>query len=495
MKTFLQLLIFLAVVGLAAGGAFLAGRKSGPQVYTCPMDEDAEVRAAGPGPCPKCGMDLVPLADTYHKGVTPDWVLAQRRSEGNKAHGPAPAGAHPGAPTPQALPKPAAPSAAPGAAKRYYCTMHPDYISDRPGDCPICNMTLTFLDESLQGTMSAVPGMARVTLDPDRRQKIGIRLGVVRKGKLAKTIRAPGIVAYDEGALSAFSLKVGGWVEDLRVRAAGDVVAKGDVVLKLYSPEILEAQQAYLIAKDEVEALDAEAAPAAREAAAANLRSARDRLLLWDLTEDQIARLEAARAPDTRVAIHAKTGGVVTSRAVVLGAYVQPGATLLELADLSAVWINADIFEQDIPYVALGAAATVTLAAAPDRPIAARVAFLYPYANQAARTLRVRLEVPNPDGALRPGMYAQVELAASLGEHLLVPDDAVFDTGARRLIFVDLGEGAFEPREVVLGPSAGGLTAVAEGLAEGETIAASGTFFIDAESRLRGAFLQSGGTR
>jgi membrane fusion protein, copper/silver efflux system len=374
----------------------------------------------------------------------------------------------------------------------YYCPMDPGVVSDRPGTCPICNMDLVERKKEGAPAMSAVPDMANVTLDLAQQQKIGVRLGTVARKSLARTIRAVGIVAYDERALSAVSLKVGGWVEELNVKAVGDAVKKGDVLFTLYSPEILEASRNYALAARTLDALDAKAPADARAAAEADLASTRERLLLWDIADAQLAELAAA--PATRVAIHAKTSGVVTARTIVKGAFAEPGKNLLELADLAAVWVNAELYEQDAPLVHLGDQATLSFQALPGRTTPANVAFIYPDVNRDTRTLRVRFEVPNPDGALKPGMYADVALAAALGEHLVVESEAVLDTGTRRIVFRATGDGAFEPREVTTGPRADGLTAIIGGLSEGEKIAVSGTFLLDSESRLTAGRSRVGGT-
>ncbi len=473
----------LLLLGAGWFAATLYERLTAAQVYTCPMDEDADVRADAPGPCPRCGMDLEPLAATYHKGVVPEWVLEKRR-----AQGPAP-------PKDAPPPKPAEAKASPPASgpQRYYCTMHPQYITDRPGDCPICNMHLEPLEEDAAAEASDVPGMARVRLETDRRQMIGLRLGTVRTTRLVKTIRAPGIVAYDERGLSAVTLKVGGWIEELHVRAVGDLVAKGDPLFTLYSPEIAEAQQSYVIGRQALRAPGL--AGDARAAAEADLASARERLLRWDLTDAQLAELDVAAAAPARTVIRARTGGVVTARTIVLGAYAEAGRNLLELADLSTVWINAEIYEHEIPHVKVGAAAEVTLSALPGVSIDARVAFIHPSVTADTRTLKVRIEAPNPGGALKPGMYADAMLQADLGEHLAVDDGAILDTGVRRIVFVDLGDGVLEPREVATGARADGVTAIVAGLAVGERVVTSGNFLIDAESRLKAALLGGGGAQ
>ncbi len=418
--------------GLRPPGAVQAS-----EPFACPMEEDAEVRSDKPGRCPKCGMNLVPLSQTKHKGKPP-----------SKA------------------PRPG----------RYYCPMHPTYISDRPGDCPICNMSLVPLKQEAAAG-SGVPGYATATIQPQQRQLIGVKTAAVGKRALHRTIRAAGRVEYNEKSLAAVSLKVGGWIEELFVKSTGEAVRKGQPLFALYSPDLLEAQRNYLIAR------------ASRDEGI--LRAARDRLFLWDVSEEQIRAIEEKNEPFVRLPILSKVEGIVTRRNVVQGAYAEAGRDLLEIADLSTVWIHADVYEYEVPEVKVGQPASAHLSAFPGEAVQGKVVYIYPYLNEITRTVRVRLEVPNAEGKLKPGMYAEVAMPVDLGEPLAVPDEAVMDTGARRIAFVDLGEGRFEPREVDLGPRADGFVAVRKGLKEGEKVAVSGNFLIDSESRIKSALLGS----
>ncbi|MFY9345029.1 MAG: efflux RND transporter periplasmic adaptor subunit [Planctomycetota bacterium] len=456
----LLLLAAAAAYFLFPGGLLGLREAAVNEPYGCPMVEDAEVRSNGPGPCPKCGMELVPLSQTDHKGV---------------ASGAA---------------KPAPPIVPAGRGTIFYCPMHPTYTSDRAGTCPICNMNLVPLDPGDQATASKVPGHAVVKIRPERLQLIGVKFGTATKQKVETTIRAVGRVDYDERRLSAVSLKVAGWIEELPVNATGQLVRKGDPLLVLYSPELLEAQRNFLLAAESVAAPGAAAPESTRTFAQEALQSARDRLLLWDLTAEQIAELAAKKEPQTRVAFRAKVQGIVTKRNVVLGGAVQPGMDLYEIADLSGVWVLADVYEYELHEVSVGQAATVTLATRPGDSLAGKVAYVYPYLNEPTRTVRVRIEVPNPDGLLRPGMYGNVELAVDLGERLVVDEQAVVDTGGRTIVFVALGEGRFEPREVKLGARSSGLAVIDHGLAEGEKIVTSGNFLVDSESRLKSALIE-----
>ncbi|MEW6744723.1 MAG: efflux RND transporter periplasmic adaptor subunit [Planctomycetota bacterium] len=370
----------------------------------------------------------------------------------------------------------------------YYCPMHPTYRSDRPGDCPICNMSLVPLEKDQGGDGSPVEGHATVTLSPQRQQLIGVKTGKVERRPARKTVRAFARVDYDERKLASINLKFGGWVEELKVKSTGEKVEVGTPLLVIYSPELLEAQRNYLLALENA-SLES-ASELATSLAQQGLQSARDRLRLWDITAEQISKLEETREPQRVLTIYSQVKGVVIERQVVQGTYVQPGTDLYRIADLDTVWALAEVYEQELPQVQVGMEAEIELATAPGDSFAGKVSFIYPYLDEPTRTVRVRIEVDNPAGKLSPGMYAQASLVVDLGDQLMVPDTAILPTGERDLAFVDLGEGKFEPREVTVSTRAGGYAVVAKGLEEGETVVISSNFLIDSESRIKEALLQ-----
>lgn len=380
---------------------------------------------------------------------------------------------------------------APAKKPKYQCPMHPTYTSDRPGQCPICGMNLVPIKEG-EKNVSTLQGRASFEADAQRRQLIGLRLGTAEKKAFLKEIRAVGRVEANERLLSSVNLKFAGWIERLHVSAVGDVVAKGQPLFEIYSPELLEAERNYLLAFEARRQVKDADAPEAASFAERNLRSARDRLLLWDLGEEQILALEARKEPETSVKIHSKTQGVVTKRNLVVGGYVQPGADLYDIADLSAVWIRVDVYEYELPYLKLGLAADVRLSSRPGETVTGKIVYIYPTLNEQTRTAGVRLEVPNPDGKLKPGMYASVSLRAELGEQVVVDDQAVLDTGTRQIVFLDAGEGRLVPQEVQVGARSGGQTVIQKGLFGGERIVVSGNFLVDSESRLKAALLEGG---
>jgi len=385
----------------------------------------------------------------------------------------------------------AAENAAP--AKLYYCPMHPSYTSNKPGQCPICNMDLVPVVEkgAAPAGKGEPAGHTAIMLDLHQRQMIGVQIGTVEKRQVSKTIRAVGRVDYDERTLSVVSLKFGGWVEELMVKSVGEPVAKGQPLFSIYSPELLEAQRNYLLARDSARILGEKASADTKGMADEALRGARERLLLWDFSEAQLKQIEEKGEPQKRVTICARTEGVVTARNILLGAYVEAGKELYTIADLRTVWMNADIYEDELPLVSVGQKAQVLLSSMPGAPLAGKVAYIYPYLNDQSRTVRVRMEFPNPDGKLKPGMYSTVLLATDIGEQLVVDENAVLFAGEHNIVFVDKGEGVLEPREVTIGVAAEGMRVILAGLTEGEKVVTSGNFLVDSESRLKAAIAQS----
>ena len=373
----------------------------------------------------------------------------------------------------------------------YHCPMHPNYVADKMGTCPICNMDLVLIEPGAPAATGAEPeGHASIVLNSERRQLIGLRTGTALKKRLAKTVRAVGRVEYNQKAQSAVSLKYSGWAQDVNVRAVGDPVRKGDALFSIYSPEALEAQRNYLIARETGLAMTEKSSAANRALGVDAARSARERLLLWDFTEDQVKQIETQGEPMKYVTVFSRTAGVVTARNIVPGKYIEAGTDLYELVDLSTVWINADVYEYEIPLIAVGQEARVELSSLPGDALNGKVAYIYPYLNEQTRTARVRIEFANADGKLKPGMYATVAISVDLGDRLVVDDGAVLFTGTRSIVFVDKGDGLLEPRNVTTGESVDGVTIVQSGLAEGDKVVTSGNFLVDSESRLKSALKQ-----
>ncbi len=365
---------------------------------------------------------------------------------------------------------------APSAEGDYFCPMHPSYRSSLPGNCPICNMALVREPKAGEASTANLPrGRAEVRIDAAARERIGLATSVVERKPFARKVRAAGRVDADERALSVVSLRFGGWIESLRVAATGDRVHAGDVLASVYAPELLEAERTYLAARKSLPDGDAVA------------RAARDRLLLSGLTEEQIRDLESRSEAPRTTEILARTSGVVTRRDAVQGKRFEAGETLFEIADLSTVWVTAEVYEEELPLLRAGMPASIEVAGAQTRALDGTVDAILPTISETTRTARVRIVVANPDGTLRPGAFATVALAADLGEQVQVDVDAVLDTGTRQIAYVETAEGRFEPREVRLGARAAGRAVVLSGLVPGERVVSHATFLVDSESRLRSA--------
>jgi RND family efflux transporter MFP subunit len=379
-------------------------------------------------------------------------------------------------------------SATAGTEKQLYtCGMHPQVIQDHPGNCPVCGMKLTPVRKQSGTTPAATNGASSsagpgaITIDPVTMQNMDLRTAVVTRGPVRRVVRTVGVIDFDETALAEVSTKFRGWVEKLYVDATGQQMHRGDPLFEIYSPELYLAQTEYLLTLDSPTNLGV-AADLRRTAAMTKLR-------YWDISEDQIAQLERTRTPKKTLRMHAPRDGVVVEKLVVEGQMVEPGMKLYRLADLATVWIQAQVYEQDLPFIKLGQEAVVSLESQPEPKFRGRVTYVYPTVDDKTRTARVRLEFHNPGYFLKPGMYAAVEMAAELAPSaLLVPDMAVLRSGEKNTVFVALEGGRFEPRAVTLGARADGdRYEVLAGLKEGERVVISGQFMLDSESQLREA--------
>jgi Cu(I)/Ag(I) efflux system membrane fusion protein len=343
--------------------------------------------------------------------------------------------------------------------------------------------------DSSTGQSGSRDGLAQaeVMVTPARRQLIGVKVDTVQERALETVIRAAGTVDYDERRIRQINLRVSGWITNLLVDYTGKLVTKGDPLFALYSPDLVSTQEEYLLAKRTLERVQATPVMHVRTGAEAQVTSARNRLLLWGLTEEQINQLELRGTPQKETTIYSPIDGVVTKKVALQGMYVTPEMNLYEMADLSTVWVNADIYEYEVPMVKVGQEARVALASYPGEEFNGRVIYIYPYLNTETRTVKARMEFPNPQGELKPGMYGDVEIKTMAGKKLAVPQEAVLDSGTRKLVFVDKGQGMYEPREVKLGNKADSFYPVLSGLSPGERVVTSATFLIDSESKLMAA--------
>ena len=319
------------------------------------------------------------------------------------------------------------------------------------------------------------------------RQLIGVRSAPAVSAALEEEIRTVGTVDYDERGLTQVNLRVSGWVQEVFVNSVGRPVRKGEPLFALYSPDLLATQDEYLVALRTRAQLAASPLAEAKDGAAALVASARERLRLWDLTNEQIAALERRGKAEPVLTIYAPASGIVLTREAVPGKYVEPGTTLYEVADLSTVWVHADVYESEISMVKLNQPATVTIEAYPGETFRAKVAYIYPSLNIEARTVRVRVELANPGLKLKPGMYGTVTLRTDAERRLVVPKEAVLDTGLRQLVFLDRGQGIYEPTPVKLGRKSQDRVEVLEGIKEGDRVVTSANFLLDADSKLASA--------
>jgi len=314
------------------------------------------------------------------------------------------------------------------------------------------------------------------TIDNRRRQLIGLKTGEATHRNLVKTIRAVGTVTYDERLLSQITLKFDGFIGDLRADYVGAPVSEGQVLFTVYSPELLAAQQEYL---------ETHKRRSNRDTEDTLLRAARQRLQLWDMSPNDIRALEQRGAPQDYVAIRAPRTGTLIARHIADGSAARTGQALLSIADLSRVWIEADIYEADVDLVSVGTPVTAKLPYLPEQTYTATVEYVYPYLQGRTRTGRVRLTLDNSDGALKPDMYAELSLHAELGHRLSVPEEAVVVAGNTRVVFVDLGEGRLKPSLIQTGRRANGYIEVLDGLSLGDRVVTSGNFLVAAETRLK----------
>lgn len=467
------LLIAALVVAAGAGGVFLLDRpKSGlnsklaaaHQQWYCPMHP--QVVSDKRGQCPICRMDLVPKP-----AATPGSAAAPG----------------PGATTPVA-------EAGGRKVLYWYDPMAPGSKFDKPGKSPFMDMELVprYADEEpgVAGGAAAPP----VSLSAAAIRATGVATVPVTRQYLSDEIRAVGTIEADETKLERVAARVSGRIERLYANFTGQPVRRGAPLFDLYSPDLVATQGEYLLALENRRRLSS-ASPEAIQSAQSLVEAARDRLRLWGISVDQIRALERASRPDLAVTYRSPVSGTVVQKNVVEGQYVQEGTDLYLLADLSSVWLVAQVYEFELGRLRVGQPVTATVSALPGSELKGKVVFIEPTLERETRTARVRIVLPNPRGDLKPGMFANARLAVALGPSLSVPKSAVIDTGTRQVVYVETGAGAFTPREVKLGAAAGDHRVVLDGLREGEKVVAAGNFFVDSQAQLSGgASIQWSGT-
>jgi len=364
--------------------------------------------------------------------------------------------------------------------------MHPAYKSDKPGKAPDCGMDLVPIYENAAGAASNLPEGA-FQISSERQQLIGVTYSEVSYGQMSKTLRAVARLAYDETKTVRIHPKVEGWIEDVYVDFAGKQVRKGQPLISIYSPDLVSTQQEYLLAIKGRTELSESPFKEAAIGSDSLYEAARRRLELFDITDQQIKDLEKRGSPIKALTLYAPTNGFVIVRNAFPKQRVTPETELYQIADLSTVWAIADVYEYEAPEIRIGQSATMTLSYYPGKPFRGLVSFISPQVDAATRTLKVRIEFPNPGFTLKPDMFANVEFKIDYGKRLVVPQEAVLDSGADQTVFVSLEGGYFEARKVQLGGRVDNKVIILAGLKVGERIVTSANFLIDSESKLKSA--------
>ena len=399
-----------------------------------------------PGKAPDCGMDLVP-------------VYADQQAK----------------PAPQA------------ERKVLYWTdaMNPGSKYDKPGKAPDGMDLVPVYEESPVPQQEAPKGAFRIT--PEKQQLIGVQYGVVEARVVSKTIRAVAQLTYDETRITKVHSRIAGWIERVYVDFTGQLVKAGQPLLTVYSPDLVATQDEYLLALRARDNLGDSHFRDVADGANSLLEAARKRLELWDISDQQIAEVEKTRKPVTALTLYSPVSGFVTARNSYGKQRITPETELYAIADLSTVWAIADFYEYEARDVQLGQEVALAVSAFPGRSFRGKVTYIYPQLDNSTRTLRARVELPNPDFILKPDMYATAELKIDYGRRLCIPQEAVLDSGTEQVVFVALEGGYFESRKVQLGDRVDNQVIVLGGLKTGEKIVTSGNFLIDSESTLKSA--------
>ena len=409
---------------------------------------------------------------------------------------------------------------------KYTCPMHPFIVTDRPGACPICGMTLVlqssmaaaaapdnaapakkerkilyWTDPMIPGDRSDKPGkspmgmertpvyedeaIGMVAMNPTQRLMANVATEMVARRNFVLDTTAVGKISWDERRMAKVSARIGGRVERLHVDFTGTGVTRGQPLLEIYSPELIATQREYLLAIEGMERMKGSPYEDARSMSAGLLDASRRRLALWGVTGAQIEGLERTKEPATVFTVSAPASGIVTERLVAAGQYVMEGTPLYSIAEIDPVWVQAEIYEAEIHKVPVGTPAVVTTEAYPGREFKGLVAFVDPFLNPETRTVKVRINLPNPGSLLKPDMFANVLFQGRKGKELAVPDSAVLITGERAMAWVEVKPNTFEPRMVKVGHKSNGYYELLSGLKEGETVVTSAGFLIDSESQLK----------
>ncbi|MBZ5562812.1 MAG: FixH family protein [Acidobacteriia bacterium] len=399
----------------------------------------------------------------------------------------------------QTASQPASPAALSTASPRkilyYVDPMHPSYKSDKPGIAPDCGMQLVpvYASDTTAGSPPAETKAMRpsergpVQISVAQERLIGLTTARAEYRTLSKTLRAVGTVAVDETRIGQVHTRISGWVQKVFVDYTTQQVRKGDPLFTIYSQDLVATEQEYLLALKGQRELAGSAFQGIAGGADSLVEAARQRLLQWDLSPEQIEEIRATNQVKRDITLFSPLTGVVTERKAFPNQYVTPDMALYTVADYSHVWVNAELYEPEIEFARVGQSATFTTDAYRNRAFRGTISYILPQMDAQTRTLKVRMDFANADGALKPDMYGNVELDIPLGRRLVVPDSSVLDSGTRQLIFVQKAPGTLEPRDVEVGLRANGYAEIRKGLKAGEVVASSATFLIDSESQLRAA--------
>lgn len=368
-------------------------------------------------------------------------------------------------------------------AAEYTCPMHPFIVKDRPGACPICGMPLVKKGAG-NPTVSLAPA-ERIELSQQQRIMANVAMVRVEKIPLTREINASGIVTYDQKRQARVSAWVAGRLDRLAAETVGTVVSKDRPVAEMSSPDLIYAEEEYLIAWKAQRQFASAPQASFTDSSEALLFAARERLRLQGFKERQFAQLEREGRPTVRIPVYSPIAGVVVEKNVIKGSYVNVGEPLFMIADLSVVWVEAEVFESDLALLRPGQRVEIAPQSYPGRTFNGRLSFVNPFFDPKTRTVKVRVELPNPEFKLKPEMLVRATIREPLGDCLAVPVSAVMDSGRRKVVWVETAPGVFAAREVAVGARAGSHVQILSGVAEGEKVAASGGYLIDSESQLR----------
>jgi Cu(I)/Ag(I) efflux system membrane fusion protein len=367
----------------------------------------------------------------------------------------------------------------------WYDPMHPAYKSDKAGTAPDCGMTL--VPKYAEDPRMAKMPTGTVTISPEKQVLAGVRTAVVERKSMVREIHTTAQIVADETRIAHVHVKVAGFIDKVYVDFVGELVKKGQPLFTLYSPDLVSAQEEYLIARRGNSTLGSAPFQEISQGSQSLLQSAKERLRLWDISEDQIKELDGTGKVNKYMTFYSPITGFVTDRKVYPQTAVTPDTELYTVSDLSTVWANADIYEYEVPFVHLGQRISFTLSYYPGKAYSGNISYIYPTVDPQTRTIKVRVQIPNPGFVLKPQMFADAQLRVDYGSKIFVPQEAVLNSGTEQHVFVVHEGGTFEPRKITLGPVVDGNAAILSGLKAGETIVVSGNFLIDSESGLKSA--------